>query len=217
MKTIAKKIIRVVVKTLYCPKLISTIQSIKEYIIFCTYESRFRKIGDNCRIGKNFVFHDEDCIEIGDNFYAGDYLVLEAWKEYHGIKYSPRLKIGNNAVFTNYIQISCINEVIIGNNVLLGHAVYISDNNHGKCNSDALKTPAVERELYSKGPVKIGDNVWIGRHVCVMPGVTIGDNCIIGANSVVTKDIPRNCVVAGSPAKIIRNIDIESDVCWREK
>lgn len=206
MKIIIKKIIRVVVKTLYCPKLIRVIQSIKNYIVFCTYENRFRKIGDNCRIGKNFVFHDEDCIEIGDNFYAGDYLVLESWKEYQGVRYSPCLNIGNNVVFTNYIQISCIDEVTIGDNVLLGHAVYISDNNHGMSDSDALKIPPVQRKLYSKGAVRIGNNVWIGRHVCVMPGVTIGDNCIIGANSVVTKDIPANCIAVGNPAIVIKKI-----------
>ena len=95
----------------------------------------------------------------------------------------------------------------IGNNVLLGHAVYISDNNHGMSNSDALKIPPVERQLYSKGAVRIGNNVWIGRHVCIMPGVTIGDNCIIGANSVVTKDVPANCVAVGLPAQIIKMIN----------
>ena len=60
---------------------------------------------------------------------------------------------------------------------------------------------------YSKiGEIKIGNNVWIGGNVCVLPGVTIGDNVVIGAGSVVTKDIPANCLVAGNPGKIIKRL-----------
>lgn len=58
---------------------------------------------------------------------------------------------------------------------------------------------------YAK-PIKIGNNVWIGGNVCVLPGVTIGDNVVIGAGSVVTKDIPANCLVAGNPGKIIKKL-----------
>lgn len=60
--------------------------------------------------------------------------------------------------------------------------------------------------LYSKGPVIIGDNVWVGAGSCILPNVTIGNNCIIGANSVVTKSFPDNCVIAGNPAKIIKQL-----------
>ena len=62
------------------------------------------------------------------------------------------------------------------------------------------------RKLYSKGPVIIEDNVWIGEGVAILPNVIIGENSIIGANAVVTKDIPRNSVVGGNPAKIIRTL-----------
>ncbi|MBQ4059178.1 MAG: hypothetical protein IJD40_09635 [Lachnospiraceae bacterium] len=65
----------------------------------------------------------------------------------------------------------------------------------------------VQRKLSSKGPVKIGKNVWIGRCTSILSGVTIGDNVIVGANSVVTHDIPDNCMAVGVPAKIIKRLD----------
>lgn len=66
--------------------------------------------------------------------------------------------------------------------------------------------PPLFRPLFSKGPVIIGKNVWIGDKATILPGVTIGDGSIIGANSVVTKDVPAYSVVAGNPAKIIKTI-----------
>jgi acetyltransferase-like isoleucine patch superfamily enzyme len=64
-----------------------------------------------------------------------------------------------------------------------------------------------ERDLYSKGSVTIEDNVWIGDKVTILPNVRIGEGSVIGANSVVTKDIPPFCVAAGNPAKIIRKLN----------
>jgi acetyltransferase-like isoleucine patch superfamily enzyme len=69
-----------------------------------------------------------------------------------------------------------------------------------------LSIPPSERKLISKGPVIIGDNVWVGEGVAILPNVTIGRNCIIGTNSVVTKSIPENSVAAGIPAKVIKKI-----------
>jgi acetyltransferase-like isoleucine patch superfamily enzyme len=59
----------------------------------------------------------------------------------------------------------------------------------------------------SKGPTRIGDNVWCGAHVVVTTGVTVGERCVIGANSVVTEDVPPYVVAAGAPAKVIRKIE----------
>ena len=80
----------------------------------------------------------------------------------------------------------------------------ISDNNHGSTDFDTLHELPANRKLYTKGPVIIGNNVWIGDKATILGGVTIGDGAVIAANSVVTKDVPAYSVVGGNPAKIIK-------------
>lgn len=102
-------------------------------------------------------------------------------------------------------HIGCIHKIDIGDNVLLGSKVYITDHFHGEIKKDALTLPPIERPLCGK-PVKIGNNVWIGDNVCIMPGVSLGDNVIVGANAVVTHSFPKNVVIAGVPAAIIKEL-----------
>ena len=90
--------------------------------------------------------------------------------------------------------------------MLTGKWVTITDNSHGNVTVENLILPPANREVLSKGKVKIGKNVWIGDKASIMPGVKIGDGVIVGANSVVTKDIPSYCLVAGNPARIIKKL-----------
>lgn len=100
-----------------------------------------------------------------------------------------------------------MNNITIGDGLLTGRFVFIGDHNHGKCNSrDEMLIPPFDRKLYSKGAISIGNNVWLGDKVAVLAGVTIGDGSIIGANSVVAKDIPAYCIAAGNPARIIKEL-----------
>ncbi|MBO0357374.1 hypothetical protein J0X19_05410 [Hymenobacter sp. BT186] len=143
-------------------------------------------------------------ISIGNGFAAMYNLRIEAWDKYGEQKFFPEIYIGNNVVFNTDVHIGCINKIFIGDNVLLASRIYISDHSHGEVNSEALKVAPVHRKLYSKGPVIIENNVWIGENVSILPGVKIGSNAIIGANAVVTKDVPANSVVGGNPARIIK-------------
>mgnify|MGYP002933344774 FL=1 len=94
-------------------------------------------------------------------------------------------------------HIGAVNKIVIGNNVLMGSQVLIIDHAHGEGNVDMFQAP-IDRKLFSKGPIVIEDNVWIGDGVCILANVTIGCNSIIGANAVITKDIPPYSTVVGN-------------------
>ena len=116
------------------------------------------------------------------------------------------LYIGENCQFGDNTHIVALNEVQIGNNVLIASKVFISDTSHGRYKGelqDNPKIPPKDRKLDSS-KVIIGDNVWIGENVVILSGVTIGNGCIIGANSIVNKDIPDNLIAVGAPSKVIK-------------
>jgi acetyltransferase-like isoleucine patch superfamily enzyme len=120
--------------------------------------------------------------------------------------FTPSISIGSDVSLGEFNHITAINSISIGDGVLTGRWVTISDNAHGNLDDDTALMPS-ERDLYSKGSVTIEDNVWIGDKVTILPNVRIGEGSVIGANSVVTKDIPPFCVAAGNPAKIIRKLN----------
>ncbi|MFZ0597968.1 MAG: DapH/DapD/GlmU-related protein, partial [Flavobacterium sp.] len=121
------------------------------------------------------------------------------------------IKIGENVQINDYVHIGAVGSITIGNNVLMASKIYISDHNHGSyddISSDHPMSIPIERQSICK-PVIIDDNVWIGESVCILPGVTIGKGCVIGALSVVTKDIPDYSIAAGNPAKVVKKYDFE--------
>jgi len=121
------------------------------------------------------------------------------------------LIFNENIQINDYVHISAMKKVFLGNNVLVASKVYISDNSHGFYKGENGSTPNIsplKREYYIN-PVVIEDNVWIGEGVVIMPGVTIGKGSIIGANSVVTKSIPPYVIAVGAPAKLIKQYDFE--------
>lgn len=108
------------------------------------------------------------------------------------------IHIGKNVFINSCCKFQDQGGISIGDGSLLGHNVIIATLNH-------MQEPSRRQSLLPK-PVVIGNNVWIGASVTILPGVTIGDNAIIGAGSVVTKDIPANSVAVGSPCKVIKSI-----------
>lgn len=145
-------------------------------------------------------------ISIGDNFQSGARLKLRAFDSWKGERFSPKIKIGNNVCIQTDCHISSINEVTIGDNVLIASFVYISDHMHGLSDYADIEHPPLQRNLSSRGGVTIGSNVWIGERATILPGVTIGEYAIIGAGSVVTTDIQAYSVACGSPARVIKTI-----------
>lgn len=128
------------------------------------------------------------------------------------------LKIGNDVQINDYVHIGVSHGVTIGDDTLIASKVFISDHNHGSYSGDNQSSPyekPISRILKSQ-EVKIGKNVWIGEYVSILPGVTIGDGAIIGAMSVVTKDIPANSIAIGSPARVIKIYNDKSEK-WETK
>lgn len=136
----------------------------------------------------------------------GKDVILTAYDRASGYIFTPEIIIGDNCNIGEYCHITAIHSIVIGNGVLTGRWVTITDNSHGQTTYQNLQLPPLKRQPFSKGKVIIGNNVWIGDKATILPGVTIGDGAIIGAGSVVTKDVPPFSVVVGNPAKIIKII-----------
>lgn len=101
--------------------------------------------------------------------------------------------IGTNSILDGSIT--------IGDNVMMGEGCIILHHNH---RFDRLDIPMCQQGFYEEKPVRIGNDVWIGIRVTILPGVKVGSHCIIGAGAVVTKDVPDYAIVGGNPARILR-------------
>ncbi len=157
------------------------------------------------------VYLGKDCVILGHrHIHLQGRLValarnrIEAIDRHGEHRFTPRLQIGDGVSMEYDCHIGCVNEVRIGARVLMASRVYISDHAHGGTAAEDLLVPPNARPVVSKGPVIIEDDVWLGEGVAVMPGVRIGRSSIIGANAVVTRDIPPFSVAVGAPARVIK-------------
>lgn len=133
-------------------------------------------------------------ITIGNRPIVSDYVELQALGE---------IVIGNNLTINRFSRICAHEKILIGNNVTVAQFVTILDHDH-HCNFEDNK---LSLRGYDSSPISIGNNVWIGDKVTILKGVSIGNNVIIAANSVVTKAVMDNCIVGGIPAKLIKTIN----------
>ncbi len=166
---------------------------------------RFAGIGKESTLGKDMTVINPQDITIGyhTNFQSG--CVIESW-HFNNMTKRGSIFIGDNCNFGEYTHITTINRIEIGDGVLTGRFVLITDNSHGREDYSDIGLPPENREVTSKGPIIIEDSVWLGDKVTVLPGVKIGKGAVIAANAVVTKDIPAYTIAAGVPAKIIKEI-----------
>ena len=138
-------------------------------------------------------------IKLGKYIKASPYFFAESHNQ-------GEITINNGCIFNRSAYITCSDSIIIGRDCLFGPNLFLSDHDHGSYfenEEQKLLSKPVSRTLKSK-PVRIGKCVWVGSNVCILKGVSIGDGCIIGSKSVVTKSIPKGSMVVGSPARIIK-------------
>ncbi len=126
-------------------------------------------------------------------------------------EFNPELIIGDRVTATGSLQVSTLNKIIIEDDVMFASNIFICDGLHGYENADI---PYKYQPMYKIAPIIIGRGCWIGQNVVILPGVTIGEMSIIGANSVVTGSIPARCIAIGAPAKIIKMWD-EHQHTWK--
>lgn len=181
------------------------------YILLCR---NYYKIFYSLTLGENSVIHRPKKLEggkdirIGKNSFIGSDSWLATFPVYHGVHYTPEIVIEDNVSIGRYANITAINQIIIKKGCLISEFFYTSDHTHGY--DPSLGIYPAEQPLFSKGKVVIGSGCFIGFRVCVMPGVSIGKGCVIGSNSVVTKDLPDYSMAVGVPAKVIKKYNFDN-------
>jgi len=157
-------------------------------------------------IRKPFYIKKEGTLILGPGFSCGPGLIMDILGEDAVLEIGKDLKVYHN------LHIGVIEKVTIGDRVLIASGVYISDHSHGTysgAEQSSPLTPPNDRPLVSS-PVTIGDDCWLGERVCVLPGVTIGKGVTVGAGSVVTSSLPDYVIAAGSPARVIKQYNFET-------
>lgn len=114
-----------------------------------------------------------------------------------------RIRIGGGTFLNLGVQVASVELVEIGEHCMLANGSFVTDGNH---RFDDPTRPVTWQGFTTKGPTRLGDNVWCGANVVITSGVTIGDRCVIGANSVVTESLPPGVIAAGAPARVLREI-----------
>jgi acetyltransferase-like isoleucine patch superfamily enzyme len=154
-------------------------------------------------------FHPKGIGLIGKNtrvYLSGGQLYLQQkvfFSQDSFIDIKGEVRIGTHCTFNDSLRLVAHKSIVIGDYVIVAAHVSIFDHDHAY----TLRDSELIFDEYVQGAVQIGNHVWIGEKATILKGVTIGDNVIIGAGSVVTQNIPANCIAAGNPAKIIRAIE----------
>jgi acetyltransferase-like isoleucine patch superfamily enzyme len=169
-------------------------------------KDKYKKYGQGVIIEKSARISNAQCIGIGNNVTIGFSTRIEPITQWKNRKYRPNIIIGDGVNIEQCCHITCANEVIIGSGTSILPFVMITDISHDYEN---INIPPNQQGITVKKTI-IGKMCSIGTGARIMPGVTIGKHCVIGANSVITKDVPDYSVVVGIPGKIIKQYDFDT-------
>lgn len=156
-------------------------------------------MGDGVKLGPNSVLS-------ANTVYPGGWL---RHPEGHHVsqQFDSRIVIGNRVTATSSLQVVALKEIVIEDDVMFAANVFICDGVHSTRSGDKpYKYQGMDRIT----PIRIGRGSWIGQNVVILPGVTVGEMAVLGANSVVTRDIPPRSIAFGNPARVIKYWDMES-------
>lgn len=158
-------------------------------------------------LGGGVIACKPECLHFGHGVRIGANTLLNAVTFNNGTKYNPVIKIGEGTAIGKYCTLSAINKVEIGKYVLFAAHVHITDHSHGY---EDISRPITPQTLITKGPVIIEDDCWLGYSCEILSGVHIGKHCVVAARAVVTKDVPPYSIVAGNPARIVKQYNFET-------
>ncbi len=180
---------------------------------------RFANSPKNLKIELPRRIHDAHLISFGNDVSIGPNALLVPQTFYpthvmshpeieHDVqRFNPKIVIGNRVTSTGMLTIAAMQEITIEDDVMFAMNVLVSDGMHGFENANQ---PYKYQKMWKIAPVLIKQGCWIGQNVVIMPGVTVGELSIIGANSVVTKSIPDRSIAIGAPARVIKTWDKSS-------
>ena len=168
------------------------------------YKSSFSAFGSRSTLSFPFKVNGAKYIHIGKKVHINE----QAWLLSQKIdEHDPKIEIGDDTYIGRNAHIVSVRDVKIGGSVLIADKVYISDNVHGY---QDIEVPIKSQTILFKKSVCIGDQSWLGENVCVI-GASVGKHSIIGANSVVISDIPDYSIAVGTPAKVIKQYNHQTN------
>jgi acetyltransferase-like isoleucine patch superfamily enzyme len=181
------------------------------------YRALFGRLGVGLLLGRSVSIRHPQGISLGDHVTIDDYCLIDArgagregvhlgdevivnrncaLKAKRGqIRIGARTSVGSNSVIVSTAGVE------VGEAVLMAGNCYISA---GAYRTDDLSRPVMDQKVYSRGPIRIGDGVWIGTGAIILDSITVGQGAVIGAGAVVNRDVPEGAIVAGVPAKVLR-------------
>ena len=184
-------------------KIVAKLHQLIDYPIF------FRHFGKKSLILCPLQIDGKKNISVGNHVVVGEHSWLAAMPLTNNDK--PQLIISNNCSIGNFNHIYATSEIVFEDSVLTADKVYISDNLHSYAD---VSKPIIEQPIKQLKKIRIGEGSWIGENVCII-GASIGKHCTIGANSVVTHNIPDYCVAVGAPARVIKRYNKKTQM-WEK-
>jgi acetyltransferase-like isoleucine patch superfamily enzyme len=175
--------------------LVKRASSVRRRFSSVVWRAILGRLGAGSSIGPGWQIERPESVFIGDSVILG----REGWISFgRANPDEARFIVGNGAYIGNYFLASVVKKIEIADKVMISDRVFIGDCNHRHSRADV---PIMDQGLDFGGEVKIGFGSWIGLGAAILPGVSIGRNCVIGANAVVTDNVPDGAVVGGIPAK----------------
>lgn len=183
---------------------------IKSFIKRLLYHPRGMRIGRESTVKLPRWVGCPDRITIGNRTHIQHYAVLIALAKYENTMLDSRIDIGDDVYIGGWAQLHAMDCISIGDGSVLSEHVFVSDIAHGMAPDKGL---IMKQPLESRGPVSIGKHCFIGFGCSVLPGITLGDHCVVGTRSVVTRSFPAYSMIGGSPARLIKTYDPVRK-CW---